>query len=423
MTNVMSNLQRRDGEKREAPANERQRWKTRQLAGTAIVVAGVIAIGLWQYSLRPDNCYRRGRQAILAGDRATVIRESRRLLATPGFESRGRFLTGLWHARSGRAPEALDDLRIAAEDESIAVEALTAGAECYYNLGRFVEAVELSQRAIARDANSLDAHRWLAVSLYDLGITYQAAAELEFVSAKALSDPRADRLLGLIYNENEQFAEAIEHYRRSLERGLCDPERGKVALELVQTLLREKRIDEALEVLRDAERSALSLRLRAECLELQGQLDEAHDLYREAVKLDPHNLEAKLKLGASLLEQRSATQAVSVLQDAVHSAPYSGQAHFLLSQAYGKTGESEKAADELRLFHKAQADEREFSDLHQTAAENPNDAEARYRLGILARGRGRPELARMWFRAALAVQPDHRATRSALAEIDAAGGQ
>jgi tetratricopeptide (TPR) repeat protein len=417
---MSTDLQERDREGGPEVGRERRRWNSRRVAAVAILLPAVIAIGFWQNSLRPENCFRRGRRAILAGDREIVYRETRRLLATPGFEPRGRLLAGLWHARNGRAPEALQDLQIAAQDDSIAVEALTAGAECYYNLGRFVQAVELAQRAIARDDNSLDAHRWLAVALYDLGVTYQAAAELEIVAARAPSDPRPDRLLGLIYNENEQFAEAIEHYRRSLDRGLRDPERGKVALELVQMLIREKRIDEALEVLRDAGRSALALRLRAECLQLQGHLEEAHDLYREAVELDPQNLEAKLKLGASLLEKRSAKEAAVVLREAVHSAPYSGQAHFLLSQAYGKSGESEKADDELRLFRKVQADEREFSNLHQIAAENPTDPEARYRLGILARGRGRPELARMWFRAVLAIQPEHSAARSALAEIDVA---
>jgi tetratricopeptide (TPR) repeat protein len=423
MTDMTTDLEGRERGGSQAAGRERWRWKNWRVAAVAIVLPAVIALVFWQNSLRPENCYRRGRRAVLTGDRATVIRETRRLLAAPGFESRGRLLAGLWHAHNGRAPEALQDLQIAAQDDSIAVEALTAGAECYYNLGRFVEAVELSQRAIVHDENSLDAHRWLAVALYDLGVTYQAAAELEVVAAKAPHDPLPDRLLGLIFNENEQYAEAIEHYRRSLDRGLRDPERRKVALELVQVLIREKRIDEALEVLGEAERSAMALSLQAECLQLKGRLVESHNLYREAAELDPQNLEAKLKFGSSLLQQRTTREAVTVLREAVLLAPHSAQAHFLLSQAYAKTGDSENSADQLRLFRKAQADEREFSDLHQTAAQDPTDAEARYRLGILARGRGRPELARMWFRAVLAIQPEHAAARAALAEIEAAGRQ
>jgi tetratricopeptide (TPR) repeat protein len=64
--------------------------------------------------------------------------------------------------------------------------------------------------------------------------------------------------------------------------------------------------------------------------------------------------------------------------------------------------------------------EREFSELHDVASQNPADADVRFRIGDLARKLGKRELARTWFRAALSLQPSHAAAAAALAELQSA---
>jgi tetratricopeptide (TPR) repeat protein len=415
-------LQRPESDQAQSGQPGGRRWNRRRLLAVLVGLAVILALGVSLNARRPENCYRRGRRALLAGDRETVLRESRRLLATRGFEPRGRLLAGLLYARSGQADQALWELQSAAEDEALAVEALTAGAECYYNLGKLLEAVDLSKKAILLDDSALDAHRWQAAALYDLGATSLAAAELEIVSRQAPDDPLPERLLGLIDNDAGEYSHAIEHYHESLRRGLRPPERETVAMELAQALLKQHQIDKALEALRDANHCPLALILKAECREIQGRIEESQTLLRDAVDLDPQFFTGKLKLGASLLHHRRAEDAVAVLRDAARLAPYSSQAHFLLAQAYSQTGERASADAELQLMRRAQAEEREFSELHLTASQSPSDAEARYRLGLLAHRRNDPKQARMWFRAALAIQPEHAASRLGLAELDAATG-
>ena len=93
--------------------------------------------------------------------------------------------------------------------------------------------------------------------------------------------------------------------------------------------------------------------------------------------------------------------------------------HLQLSQALRQLGQVEAADAELKKMLEIQALEREFSDLHNTAAKQPEDAEIRFRLGELARQLGKPDLARMWFRAVLGINPMHARTRAALLEMDA----
>jgi tetratricopeptide (TPR) repeat protein len=380
------------------------------LCGLAALVAG-----LWWNSLRPENCYRRGRRALDAGDHATVYREIRRLIDTPDYEPQGRLLSGLLLARDGKPAEALAELKFALDDDMTALEATTSAAACYYALGQYVATVETAKAALARDADALEARRWLAAAEYDLGRTGDAEDNLAIISEQAPHDPRPERLRGLISKDFAEYGAAIDHYRESLRR---DPQwdRDNILAELAESQVKLGRFDEAVETLRECERTAPVLVLEAECAENQGQIDTALELLHEALEADPLSLPAKLKRGALLLLQGKSDQAVGVLEDAVRQAPYNSQAHFSLSQAYSRRGEIEKAEAQLRLRRETEKDEQLFPELHKLAEEKPNDPDVRYQLGVLARRLGKPDLARMWFRSALAVSPRHVQARAALAE-------
>ncbi|MBI3864262.1 MAG: tetratricopeptide repeat protein [Planctomycetia bacterium] len=394
--------------------------KTGWIWAAFVVGLAALTIGvLWWNSLRPENCYLRGRRALEKGDRITALREMRRLLDTPDFEPHGRLLAGLILARERKPAQALDELQYALADDETAVEALTTAAGCYYALGQFVATIETAKSALARNEDALDARRWLASAAYDLGRTGEADAELRTISEKAPHDPRPERLLGLISKDFAEYAQAIDHYREALRRDPQFPDRANVQAELAESLVKLGRIDEALEALRQCDRTPTVLVMEADCAESQGRIEAAHERLQEALALDPQFIPAKLKRGTLLLLDGRFDDAVDVLEDAVRQAPYSSQAHFNLSQAYSRRGEKDKAEVQLQLRLEAERDEQLFPELHKEAAEKPNDPEIRYRLGMLARKLGKPELARMWFRSALAIEPRHLQARSALAESEA----
>jgi tetratricopeptide (TPR) repeat protein len=387
-------------------------------AGTVGGLAAVAVAILWWDSNRPEKAYQRGRQALQSGDRAASRRESQRLIATPGFESRGRLLSGLLLVREGRALDALPELELAAQSETTFVEALTAAAECYYMLARYAAVVHIARAALARDADALAARRWLAAAYYDLGVTVDAVAELKTVAAAAPGDSRSERLLGLIYKEHDRFAEAVEHYRESLRRQAEQPDRQSILVELAESLVKLSRYDEALATLQDCDPTATSLTLAAECSESLGRTDEAHERLREAADLDPDYVPARLAQGRLLLVAGHAAEAARVLEEAVRRAPQSSLAHFHLSQAYARLGEELNSAEQLRLFQESQRRERRYIDFRDIASQRPDDPEIRYRLGVLASQLDKPDAARMWFHAVLALEPAHPAALAALAEPD-----
>jgi tetratricopeptide (TPR) repeat protein len=392
------------------PPRRRSRWLMLLLFVSAAAIGG----GFYWNSLRPQNCYRRGREALRAGDRETAMRESQRLVEIPGFSGQGHLLAGFVLMREGRADKALPELLKAAESEATAVEALTALAECYYISGLFPEATNAAASALKWDPEALDARRWLAAAYYDLGATISAADELEIVSAKAPDDARSERLLGLIGKDTENFGKAVEHYRESLRRNPDQPDRGEIQLELAESLVKLSRFDEALETLGECDRTAAVLTLKAECEQNLGRPDEALRQLQEALQLDPEYVPAYLRRGTLLLSLGHPKEAIAPLLEAIRLAPEISQPHFQLAQAYGRLGERERADRQLKLVQETQAIEREFTQLHETASENPNDADVRYRIGVLAGKLRRPELAQLWFRAALALEPGHAQARAAL---------
>ena len=385
----------------------------------AVAILAIVAIGVgiagWQWNAnQPRNHYLRGRRALAAGDRREALRESQHLMTIAGFEPHGHLLAGLLLTHGGRAMEALQELQHAAWDDETAVEALTAAAECYYALGRFHEVIEASRAALARDEKAITARRWLAVAYYDLGAMANARQELTRISEEDPADPRCEFVLGLIAKDDEQFAQAVDHFQLALNRGLSGPNRETLLLDLAESLLKLSRHEEALVPLADCERSARSLTYESEALQGLRRQEEAYAKVREAIELDPDYFLAHLQEGSLLLYDQRIAEAASAFEQAVRLAPYSSRAHFQLSQAYQRLGQADEVAKQLELMKEYQALEIEFSELNGKASEFPNDADLRVRIGEVARKLGKPELAQMWFRAALALKPDHAGARKAL---------
>lgn len=382
-----------------------QRYALGALAVTMLVLAlGIVVFIASQYG--PEASYRRGRQALLSGDREMVQRESNRLRETVGYEAKGCLLQGLLLAQSGKHDEALPWLEKASLSKPLTVEAATTAANCFYAKGRYLETIDAAHAALAIDDSCVEARRWLAAAYYDLGATSHAEIELERVSRDAPRDPRPDRLRGLIAKDAEQYGKAISHYQETLDRDPRQPDREKILLEMAESQVKDGKFEDALSTLRQCKRSAAVLTWMADANRGLSRLDEASQLLQEAIKLDSRLFPAKLSFGKLLVDQGKVADAVTELSEAAELEPSNSQVHFELSQAYRRIGENGQADAELTKMREIQLLHRQFTDLHVIAAQEPMNADARTRLGELAQQLDKPQLAQTWFRAAAAIRAD-----------------
>jgi tetratricopeptide (TPR) repeat protein len=138
-------------------------------------------------------------------------------------------------------------------------------------------------------------------------------------------------------------------------------ERSRTAYELY---LRASQLDEDPETMNEAEelyRKAVELdpwltiaftNLGNICFRRQ-DIVAAEELYRKALELDRSQPEAQYNLGYVMLERGNAAESIPLFQGAISADPTFSDAYFNLAMAYEQNGESEKArpfwADYIRL--------------------------------------------------------------------------
>jgi tetratricopeptide (TPR) repeat protein len=123
--------------------------------------------------------------------------------------------------------------------------------------------------------------------------------------------------------------------------------------------------------------------------------------------------------GVLELESGDAAAAVEVLQKAIEAYPKEWRPRYTLAMAYKRLGDDKQAAEHLKLVEEVRRLRDRFTDLHNRAMKDPDSADLRYELGVLARQLDKPLLATSWFQTALALQPGHEKAQQALRELAA----
>lgn len=261
---------------------------------------------------------------------------------------------------------------------------LDAAATCYRNAGRLdpesflwpyylgaarqaagdLEAARRSlEDALARRGD--DGPTRLRLAEVELALGDPAAAEGHL--RPLLDDPRLGTAagfgLGRAAAARGDAEAAVGHFERVLE---LQPRAGIVHHHLGMALRRLGREDEAAaqlerkgagEVLYDdrlmaridslAISSGAYLRRGNRAL-VNGRLDEAAELFRQAVEADPQNVEARRNLALALLQRGDVDAALGELRAAVAVAPDNVWLHFDLGNAYARKGLAEKTIEAYR---------------------------------------------------------------------------
>jgi tetratricopeptide (TPR) repeat protein len=372
------------------------------------------ALGVFWRLQRPEARFQRALAALDAKQFDQVQRELDDLERVEGYDAQRKFLQGAILLHQGKPFAALDQFGGSVDDPQLRVRTLVLSGQALYQAGRFQNAVRLLHQAIGDEPNNVDAHRWLASAYYDMGMNEDAQVHLVEVARLDPRDPRPHRLIGLIQKDFEGYDSAVAAYEESLRRDPDQPDHEKVRLELAECQVKLRQYDRALQTLSQCSPSEMRTVLEAECLYSTGKVDESRQLLQEVLNRSPENLAALLLLGTVELESRNMTAALKSLNQAVTAWPKDYTARFRLAQAYRRAGDEENAALHAAEAEKLKAIRVEFSELHHVAADEPENIEVRRRLGELALALDRPDLARVWYQAALAIDPNDAISLEAL---------
>jgi tetratricopeptide (TPR) repeat protein len=257
------------------------------------------------------------------------------------------------------AGKAIDEYRLALENDPGSEYLNTGLAELYARTGRIRDAVLEAQDMIKRDPNNLEAHKLLGrIYLRSLGdlqsgsgssdVLKSAIDQYEQIVKLEPNGIDGHLLLGRLYRLNNDLQKAEGEFRTSVK---LQPDSEEAATMLAYLYNEEgdsKRAVETLTAVPDDARSAKLYAALAYTYEQEKQYKEAINAYKKAVELDHDNLDAIRGLAQNLLNDGQLDASLDQYKIIADANPEDPQTYLRMAEIYRRTGKFEQSLDALK---------------------------------------------------------------------------
>jgi len=362
------------------------------------------------------------------------------------------------YGRSEFASKAIDEYKLAIQNDPES-EYLNAGlAELYAKTGRIRDAVLEAQDILKRDPGNLEAHKLLGrIYLRSLGdmqsgtqsqeILKLAIEQFEHIVRLQPSSVDDHLLLGRLYRLNNELLRAENEFKTAVK---LQPDSEEALTSLAYLYDEEGDSAKAIEVLNsvpDAARSARLYGALGYTYEQKKDYKKAIDAYRKATELDRDNLDSIRGLAQNLLNDGQLDASLEQYKAIADADPQDAQAHLRSAEIYRRLGKFDLALDSLKkaeslvqdslevpyhiaLVYEVQGRYDEAAQIVQGLLKKSEKADGNYnsgernnravfleRLGSIYREMGKPQLATETFRRILQLG-DENAVRGYQQIID-----
>ena len=263
------------------------------------------------------------------------------------------------YGRSDYANKAIDEYRLAIENDPNS-DYLNAGlAELYARTGRIRDAVLEAQDILKRDGNNLEAHRLLGrIYLRSLG-DMQAGTQSQEVLKLAIDqyeqlvklEPNSVEdhlLLGRLYRLNNELLKSENEFKTAVK---IQPDSEEAVTTLAYLYNEEGDSSHALQVLNsipEAARTAKVYSALGFTYEQQKQYKEAIDSYRRATELDRDNLDSVRGLAQNLLNDGQTEAALEQYKIIADADPSDAQTYMRMAEIDRRDGKFDRALESLK---------------------------------------------------------------------------
>jgi len=263
------------------------------------------------------------------------------------------------YGRSEYANKAVDEYRLAIENDPTS-DYLNAGlAELYARTGRIKDAVLEAQDILKRDGNNLEAHRLLGrIYLRSLG-DMQSGTQSEEILKLAIEqyqeivrlDPKSvddHLLLGRLYRLNNDLVKAEAEFKTAVQ---IQPTSEEAVTALSILYNEEGDTSRALEVLNAFPEAARSSKLYAALgytYEQNKAYKKAIAAYQKSVDLDHDNLDSVRGLAQNLLNDGQTDAALAQYKVIVDADSSDAQTYMRMAEIYRRSGRYDEAMESLK---------------------------------------------------------------------------
>jgi tetratricopeptide (TPR) repeat protein len=276
------------------------------------------------------------------------------------------------YGRSEYATKAIEEYRLAIDNDPSS-DFLNSGlAELYYRTGRIRDAVQEAQAMIQRDPNNLQAHKLLGrIYRRSLGDTQAGAQSREILTlaigeyeALARIEPKnADNhlLLGQLYILNKDLTKAETEFKTAMN---LDPTNEEAVTNLAYLYNEEGDSAKAaatLNAIPEARRTSRIYGSLGYTYEQQKDYKKAVEAFRQALKMDKDNLEAMRGLAQNLSNDNQLEAALEQFKAVQDADPQDATASLRISEIYRRMGKLDLAMQNLKKAESLVQDSLEVS--------------------------------------------------------------
>ncbi len=263
------------------------------------------------------------------------------------------------YGRSEYVTKAIEEYRLAIENDPSS-EFLNAGlAELYARTGRIRDAVTEAQDIIKRDPGNLEARKLLGkIYLHSLGdmqsgtqsqeVLKLAIEQYESIVKIEPGDADNHLLLGRLYSLSKDFLKAEGEFKTAIK---LEPHSEEAVTNLAMLYNEEGDGKKAVETLNSVPETARSAKLYSvlgSTYEQQKDYKNAISAYRQAVTLDHENLDALRGLAQSLVSDNQMEAALQEYLTVEEADPQDAQAALRVSELYRRMGKFDSAMENLK---------------------------------------------------------------------------
>lgn len=371
-----------------------------------VVLSSLGGITWWLWPSDPSKIFQRGITAVATNDWDTV-KDCRDQLSEEGdWASHRSLLSGHLLKSQNRLDLAFVVFSKANSHVDTRVDAYFQAGSIRYAQRRFSECIALFRQVLEWDPDHLPAHQLLAAASYDIGAMEQAVVSLDEVIRLTERPDRAAYMKASILFDFERFADSVQAFDIALrhvapQSDLADEIRSGAAA----ALIRLRRFEEVLKVLKPAKALATVLVQRATANYSLNQLDAAQQQLNKAIEREPGNPEAAALLAQILEKQDRRIDGIAILQEALKLHPLHLPIHHRMADLLAAEGRTEEA-----LHFRSEADRiaklrSDFSHAQQDLIRDQRDPHLRLKVAELAEQLNRFEDANTWHMAAIGLAP------------------
>jgi tetratricopeptide (TPR) repeat protein len=367
--------------------------------------------------------YRLAVDALDRGDFAEGDRIRSELSADTQYNILAKAVAAIVFTKQNKFDEAI---RIAEEISVVSVmqgESYVIAGEVFRRQNRLSEAIGAFESGLKLDSNHARTHRLLGATYYDTGAMRFATEHLRKAAELDPLDINSLMLSEKIFQDYEQYQDAILDCRALLTRTLSDDAKNFVRIKLAECLIEIRQLDQARSAIQDCPKTLRVSATLAAIEESAGNMSEAQKLAELVLDRVPNDRTTGLILGRILVVRRDWPAALLLLDRLTNSFPYDHESRLLLGRALLGSGEKDRGEQQIKQATELKDTFLKFTDLHQKAIKHPNDAALRVEIGRLAEQLGKLNLAKQWYRAAVGLDEQNAEAQSALERLKKATTQ